>query len=61
MFFISSQKFFPFSRYVSFCLEFLVMYQNGLIKKMRLILKFMTPQPGYQTIVIHVLPNIPRI
>ena len=36
------------------------MYQNGLIKKIRLIANFMTSQPGYQTIVIHKLPNISR-
>ena len=34
------------------------MYQNGLIKKIRLISNFMTSQPGQQTIVIHILPNI---
>ena len=28
------------------------MYKNGLIRKIRLILKFMTPQPGLQTIAI---------
>ena len=32
MLFISPQKLIPFSRYSSFCLDFLVMYQNGLIK-----------------------------
>ena len=30
---ISPQKLFSFTRYLSFCLDFLVMYQNGLIKK----------------------------
>ena len=60
MFFILSQKLFSFSRYLRFCLEFLFMYQNGLIKKMRLISDFMTSQPGQQTIVIHILPNISR-
>ena len=34
MLFISPQKLFSFSRYLSFCLDFLVMYQKGLIKKM---------------------------
>ena len=29
-----------------FCLDFLVMYQNGLIKKVGLISNFMTSQPG---------------
>ena len=31
---------------LNFCLEFLVMYQNGLIKKIGLIPNFMTSQPG---------------
>ena len=43
-----------------FCLDFLVFYENGLIRKKRLISKFMTSQTGKQTIVIHVLPNILR-
>ena len=36
------------------------MYKNGLIRKIRLISKFMTSQPGCQTIAIHILPNILR-
>ena len=32
--------------------------KNGLIRKISLILKFMTSQPGLQTIVIRILPNI---
>ena len=36
------------------------MYQSGLIKKIRLISNFMTSQPGSQTIVVHILPNILR-
>ena len=35
------------------------MQQKGLIRKIRLTSKFMTSQPGYQTIV-HLLPNISR-
>ena len=58
--FISSQKLFLFSRYLSFCLDFLVMQQNDLIKKIRLISIFMTSQTGYQTIVIYILPNVSR-
>ena len=38
----------------------LVMLKNGLIRKVRLISKFMLPQPRKQTIAIHILPNIPR-
>ena len=57
MFFISPQKLFAFWRYLIFCLEFLVMYQNSLIKKITLISNFMNSQPGWQTTVIHILPN----
>ena len=45
-FFISHQKLSFFSRYLSFCFDFLVMHQNDLIKKIRLISNFMTLQPG---------------
>ena len=51
MLFISPQKLFSFSRYLSFCLDFLVMYRNGLIKKIKLISNFMTPKFCQQTIV----------
>ena len=37
------------------------MYKNGLIKKIRLISKFITSQPGQQTIKMHKLSNISRI
>ena len=36
------------------------MYKNDLIKKIRLISKFLTSQPGKQKIAIHILPNISR-
>ena len=49
-----------FSRYSNFCLDILVMYNKPLIRKIRLILKFMTLQPRKQTIAIHTLPNISR-
>ena len=58
MLFISPQNFFSFSRDLNFCLDFLVMQQNGLIRKIILIWNFMTSQPGYQTIVIHIFRNI---
>ena len=32
-------------------------YKNGLIRKMRLVSKFMTSQPGKQTVAIHILSN----
>ena len=60
MLFILPQKLFSFSRFLSFCPDFLVKYQNGLIKKIRLISNFMTSKPGQQTTVIHILPNISR-
>ena len=36
------------------------MYKKVLIKTIRLISKFMTSQPGWQTIAIHILPKISR-
>ena len=38
----------------------LVMQKNGLIRKIRLISKFMTSQLVKQTIAMHILPNISR-
>ena len=43
-------KAFAFAKYLNFCLDFLVMYKNGLIRKMM-------SQPGKQTIAIHILPK----
>ena len=60
MLFISMYKPFSFSRYLNFCLDFLVIQKNGLIRKIRLIFKFMTLQSGKQIIVMHILPNISR-
>ena len=60
MLFISPQKLFSFSRYLNFCLDFSVMQQNNLIRKIPLIANFLTSQSGQQTIVIHILPNISR-
>ena len=37
------------------------MWKNGLIRKIKLISKFVTSQPGSQTIAIHILMNISRI
>ena len=36
------------------------MYKNGLIRKMKLVSKFMTSQPGKQTMAKHILPNSSR-
>ena len=60
MLFVSPQKLFLFSRYLNFCLDFLVMQQNNLIRKIKLTSNFMTPQLGQQTIGIHILPSISR-
>ena len=60
MLLISHQELFPFSTYLSFCLDFLVMQQNNLIRKIMLISNFMTSQPSYQAILIHILGNISR-
>ena len=43
-----------------FCLDILVIYKSGLIRKVRLISKFMTSQAGQQTVAIHIPPNISR-
>ena len=43
-----------------FCLDFLAIYKRGLIRKIRLISKFMASQPEKQTIAIHILSNISR-
>ena len=42
------------------CLEFPVMSKDGLIRKIRLMLTFMTSQSGKQTILIYILHNISR-
>ena len=44
--FYFTSKRFSFSRYLTFCLDFFVMHQNGLIIKIRLISNFLTSQPG---------------
>ena len=36
------------------------MSKNGLIRKVTLVSKFMTSQPGKHMIAIHMLPNISR-
>ena len=36
------------------------MQKNGLIRKIRVISKFMASQPGKQTMIIYILPNISR-
>ena len=41
-----------------FVTTFWLCRKDGLIRKVRLTSKFMTSQPGLQTIAIHILPNI---
>ena len=47
MCFILPQKLFSFSRYLSICPEFTVIPKNNLIRKLRLISKFMMSQPTW--------------
>ena len=47
-------------KYSNFCLDFSLMLKNGLIRKIKSISRFMTWQPGKQTIAIHIPPNISR-
>ena len=60
MLFILHKKPFSFSKYLNFCLDILVMQKNGLIRKVSSISKFITSQPGKQTIAILLLHNISR-
>ena len=53
-------KLFLFSRYLNFCLDFLVIQKKGFITKIRLISKFMTSQHGKKIIAMAILPNISR-
>ena len=46
------------SRYLSFYHDFWSCMKNGLIRKIKLFSKSMTPQPGKQTNAIHILLNI---
>ena len=45
MFYISPEKLFSFSRFIKINVYFLVIYDNGLIRKIKLISKFMTSHP----------------
>ena len=59
MIFISPQKLFAFTRYLNVCLDFLVMYKNRSIKKVRLVSDLVASQPR-KAIAIQILPNISR-
>ena len=60
MLFTSCLKLFSFFRYLHFCRNFLVMQEKGLMRKLRLVSKFMTSQTGQQIITTHVFSNIAR-
>ena len=65
MFFILSQTLFPFLRYLNFCHDNFGHVGKGLgkkalIRKLRLISKFMTSLTGKQTITIHIFPSSSR-
>ena len=54
MFFILLLKVLFVLKIFNFCLDFLVIQKNSMIKKTRLISTFMTSQPGKGTIAIHI-------
>ena len=62
------EKWFLFHLKSSFCSQDIQVFvmtfwpcmRKGLIRKIRLISKFMTSQQGYETITIHILPKISR-
>ena len=64
--FENDEKCFLFHLKSSFCSQDIYVFvttfwscrKNGLIKKIRLISKFMMSQPGLQAIAIHILPDI---
>ena len=47
-------------RHLLFRSDFLVMWKNGLIRKLWLISKFMTSQTGQKIITMYIFPNILR-
>ena len=49
-------------RYMHFCPEFMKRRKtkNDLIRKLRLIFKFMTSQTGQKLITMHIFPNMSR-
>ena len=60
MLFVSPQKLFSFLRYFSFCLDFLVMYRKGLIKKIKINFKFYDVTAWLTNNCNNILPNISR-
>ena len=47
-----------FIRYLNFCIDFLARLENGWIRKLRLVSRFMTSHTWQQIITIHILPTI---
>ena len=47
-------------RHLQFCSDFLIMKENGLIRKLRFISKYMTSSTGKQTIAMLILLNVLR-
>ena len=60
MLFISSYELFSFSRYLRFCLKFLVMKEKRLDLKDKVNFKIYNVTTWLKTIAIHILPNISR-
>ena len=54
-------KGFPFSRYLNFCPNFLIMQENGLIKTLTLISKVIMAQVEEQIITELIFLNILRL
>ena len=52
--------YFSFLRYLNFYLDFLVLWENDWIRKLRLISKFMALETSSQTTAIHISPNNPQ-
>ena len=53
-------KVLSYLRYLHFPPNFLVMQENGLIRKLKFVSKLMTSNIGTQIITIHIFPNISR-
>ena len=53
-------KVLSYLRYLHFSPNFLVMQENGLIRKLKFVSKLMTSNIGKQMITIHIFPNISR-
>ena len=58
VFYFILKALFSFSSYLIFVATFWSCWKNCEIRKSSLASKFMTSQPGLQTIAIHILPNI---